>query len=68
MKGEWDRGWEVKGGGEGRRKGEEKGGGGEWRREGEEGKGEGKGDERMRQEGRGRAKEGIASTTSHLYR
>ena len=48
----------MKGGGEGRRKGEEKGGGREWRREGEEGKGEGKGDERMRQEGRGRAKEG----------
>ena len=46
MKGEWDRGWEVKGGGEGRGKGEEKGGGGEWRREG----GEGKGEERMRQE------------------
>ena len=31
MKGEWDRGWEVKGGGEGRGKGVEKGGGGEWR-------------------------------------
>ena len=31
-------------------------------------KGEGKGEERMRQEGRGQAKEEIASTTSHLYR
>ena len=30
--------------------------------------GEGKGEERMRQEGGGRAKKGIASTTSHLYR
>ena len=46
-------GWEVKGGGEGRmggegRRGEVKGGG-------EEVKGEGKGEERMRQEGRGLA-------------
>ena len=47
----------MKGSGEGRV-------GGEGRRGG----GEGKGEERMRQEGSGRAKEGIASTTSHLYR
>ena len=36
--------------------------------EGRRGREKGKGEERMRQEGRGRAKEGIASTTSHLYR
>ena len=48
--------------------GEEGREGGRRRERWEEGNGEVKGDERMRQEGRGRAKEGIASTTSHLYR
>ena len=44
MKGEWDRGWEVKGGGEGR---------GKEKRKGEEGNGEGKGEKgRGRGEGR----------------
>ena len=43
-----------------------KGGEGRMKGGGEEMKGGGKGEERMRQEGRGRAKEGIASTTSHL--
>ena len=55
------------GGGEGRGMGGEgRWGGGEGKGGGEEVKGGGKGEERMRQEGRGRAKEGIASTTSHL--
>ena len=43
MKREWDRGWEVKGGGEGR---------GKEKRKGEEGNGEGKGERGRRREGR----------------
>ena len=47
-------------GGEGRREGEKERGGRK-----KEGKGERRGREKIKQEGRGGAKEGIASTTSH---